>query len=292
LINAVSLLAALTLVAANAAPDASPSPPAPSATQIYLSAVHEMRALAAQGAPPYLVFDLHIDSHNLHWYPEMTNGDASWDAKLVHANELDDYRVWYRTKDQRALVQDEKTGAEYRGDAPFAPDAKVFTDMTSPSPTPSPLPLPSPSPSPTSGSLNVGTSEGSAEVIGAVTVDASKDYDVTLVGVEDRAGVPVYHIHLHAIRDALDNPLTDMWVDTHDSRVWAVHGEVTIRAVAAGFGIGIDADWAPVAERWLVTGVGFAGKGYVMVWHINVASTMTTKIVSVPASLPDDYFAK
>lgn len=242
-----------------------------------------MRALAKSGDPPYLIYDLHVDSHNLHWYPEVDHGVADWAAKIVHANEIDDYRVWYRSKDQTALVQDEKTLQTYRGDAPFAPDVEDLSDTHG-------GPHPSPAPTSASGqSSGINASQGS-QVIGAVTVDASRYYDVTLVGLEQRAGAPVYHLHLHAIRDSLDNPLTDMWVDARDYRVWAVHGTVTIRAVAAGFGVDIGADWADVDHHWLVSSIDFTGKGYVMLWHVDAATTMTANVVQVPATIPDSYF--
>jgi hypothetical protein len=293
IVGAVSFALSASVVAlvTHADPSAAPAPAAiasaaPTASQIYANAVHEMLFLEAQGAPPYLVYDLHIDSHNLHWYPATMNGESDWDAKLVHANETDDYRVWYRTKDQRALVQDATTHASFKGDAPFAPDTADPTQFTKPSPSPNP------SATPMSGSDGIGAVGDSTEVIGAVSVNASRYYDVTLIGVEMRDGAPVYHLHLHAIRDSEDYPLTDLWVDTRDYRVRAAHGEFTIRAVAAGFGMGIDADWAPAGDRWLVTSIDFTGKGYVMLWHLDVASAMTTRIVDVPASLPAVYFSK
>jgi hypothetical protein len=256
----------------------------PSAAQIYHLSVLEMRMLAKSGAPPYLIYDLHVDSHNLHWYPVVDHGVADWDAKLVHANEIDDYRVWYRSKDQTALVQDDRTLQTYRGDPPFAPDVEDLSDAHG-------GPHPSPTPTPAGDQSNgMNASQSSSQVIGAVTVDASRYYDVSLLGIEQRDGAPVYHLHLRAIRDPLDNPLTDMWVDVRDYRVWAVHGTATIRAIAAGFGVDVDADWADVDHHWLVSSIDFTGKGYLMLWHVDIGSAMTTNVVQVPASLPDSYF--
>src|SRR5579863_5633911 len=209
---AVCVWACFGLVAAGPAPStnaASPpvvlQAPTPSADAIYLRAVHEMRQLSKAGNPPYIVYDLHIDSHNLHWYPKMDDGVASWDATVVHANEVDDYRVWYRSKDQVALVQDQKTHAAYRGDTPFAPDVET-ADLNSAQA--------SPAPAPSAGTDSTGAVQGSNQVIGAVTVDASRFYDVSLVGVEQRDGVPVYHLHMRAYRDSLDNLFMDKSVDT------------------------------------------------------------------------------
>jgi len=274
-----SVVAAIGLAAA---PDPSPPP----AIDIYSNAVHKMQALAARGNPPYLVFDLEIESHNLHWYPttDSSDGLTDWEAKLVHANETSNYRVWYRSKDQRALVQDAATHKAYVGDAPFEPESDHLLGESHASPTPSASPSPMPSKSPSD------TAAASDQVLGAITVNGSSHYIVTLVGLEARDGFPVYHLHLQAKRDAVDYPLTDLWVDAADYRVRAVHGEVTIRAVAAAVAVGVDAGFSALDDYWLVTSIDFTMKGYLMVWHANTATSMRTHIVSAPESLPAAYF--
>ncbi len=258
----------------------SPAPAPPAAIDIYSKAVHKMQALAARGNPPYLVFDLEIDSHNLHWYPSTDSGLTEWEVKLVHANETSNYRVWYRSKDQRALVQDSATHKAYIGEAPFQPETDHLLGESHASPSPSPAP-----------STNASsTTTASGQVLSAITVNGSSHYIVTLVGIENRQGFPVYHLHLRAIRDAVDYPLTDLWVDTTDYRVRAVHGEVTIRAVAAEIGVGVDADFSPLDDYWLVSSIDFTMKGYLMLWHANTATSMHTHIVSAPESLPAAYF--
>jgi hypothetical protein len=282
--SAAAAGAVATAIAVAASPAPSPSPDAagspPPAIEIYVKAVHEMRALAAHGNPPYLVFDLTVDSHNLHWYPQTDNGKTTWEAKLVHANETSNYRVWYRSKDKHALVQDAVTHAAFKGESPFEPGTTDLSEVSGATPAPSASPSPGTKP----------TTTASGQVIGAITVNGSKYYDVQLVGVEDHAGHPVYHLHLRAYHDATKYPLTDLWVDTSDYRVWSVHGEVTIRAVAAAIGVGVTADFAPVDAYWLVSSFDFTMKGYVMVWHANTATTMRARIVSAPASLPESYF--
>jgi hypothetical protein len=275
-----ALSAAFAIVTGSPTPAATATPPP--AIDIYVRAVHEMQSLAAKGNPPYLVFDLDIVSHNLHWYPTTDGGVTSWDAKLVHANEAASYRVWYRSKDKKALVQDDATHQAYKGESPFEPEADDLTDMSRSNASPSPSPSPA--------SSTESTTAASGQVIGAVTVNGSKFYAVNLVGIEDLQGHPVYHLHLRAYRDALDYPLTDLWVDTSDYRVWSAHGEVTIRAIAAALGVGVTADFAPVDERWLVSTMDFTMKGYVMLWHMNTATTMRAHIVSAPATLPAQYF--
>src|SRR5215472_6968374 len=186
-----STVGALTIAAVTShlsfASDPTPVP-APAATlsptELYIRAVHEMRALAARGNPPYLVFDLHMDSHNLHWYPETDEtGSTNWDVKIVHANEIQNYRVWYRSKDEEALVQDAATHVAYKGESPFAPETTDLSEISGgASPTPSASPRPSASPM--QGSSDQ-PAAAPASVLGAVTVVASKYYDISLVGIED-----------------------------------------------------------------------------------------------------------
>ena len=269
------------------APAATPDP-----TEIYIRAVHEMRALAARGNPPYLVFDLHMDSHNLHWYPQTDeSGSTDWEVKIVHANEIENYRVWYRSKDEAALMQDAATHVAYKGESPFAPETTDLADVSGAKQdaSPSARALPSPSASPTRAPGDR-PAAAPASVLGAVTVVASRYYDITLVGIEDHAGHSVYHLHLRAIHDRYDYPLTDMWVDTSDYRVWAAHGEVTVRAVAALLAVGVTVDFEPVDKYWLVSTIDLAMKGYIAFWHANTETSMHASVVSTPTTLPASYF--
>ena len=265
----------------------SPAPsatPTPSPDEIYAKSVHEMRTLAHTGNPPFLVFDLQLVSHNLHWYPQTDDGLTDWEVKLVHANETANYRVWYRSKDERALVQDAATHAAYTGESPFAPETTDFSDMTGTKATPSPVP----SPSPTAASGK--PSDAPAQVIGAITVNGSKYYAIDLAGVERRDGRQTYHLHLRAYRDAMDYPLTDLWVDTNDYRIVGAHGEVTVRAVAALLGVGVTADFAQADKYWLVSTMDVTLKGYIAFWHANTETSMTASVVSIPSTLPESYF--
>lgn len=282
-------LAIGSLTGFGAARPASPTPavPAPSPLaslspdEIYTRSLHEMQALARTGNPPYLVFDLKLASHNLHWYPQTDDGSTDWEVKLVHANETANYRVWYRSKDKRALVQDAATHAAYVGESPFAPETTDFDESTGSKATAAPSPMPR---------TSTKTSDAPAQVIGAVTVDGSKYYHIDLAAVEPRDGHQTYHLHLHAYRDAIDYPLTDLWVDTSDDRIVGAHGEVTVRAVAALLGVGVTAEFAQADKYWLVSTIDVTMKGYIAFWHANTETAMTATVVSVPASLPASYF--
>jgi hypothetical protein len=283
----IGTLARMHVARSEPPPPSSLQTAAPAATlspdQIYARSLHEMRSLAQTGNPPYLVFDLQLVSHNLHWYPQTDDGSTDWDVKLVHANETQNYRVWYRSKDESALVQDDATHAAYKGESPFAPETTDFSDTSGSKATPAP------SPSPTA-TASTKTADAPARVIGAVTVDGSKYYSITLVGVEPRDGRQTYHLHLHAFRDAMDYPLTDLWVDTTDYRIVGAHGEVTVRAVAALLGVAVTADFAQADKYWLVSTIDFTMKGYIAFWHANTETAMRASVVSVPAMLPASYF--
>jgi len=264
------------------------STPAPVATptlspdEIYTRSVREMRTLAHTGKPPYLVFDLQLVSHNLHWYPQTDDGLTDWEVKLVHANETANYRVWYRAKDERALVQDAATHAAYTGESPFTPETSDWSNMTGTKASPTPSPSPTP--------RSTKTSDAPAQVIGAITVNGSEYYAIDLVGIEPRDGRQTYHLHLRAYRDAMDYPLTDLWVDTNDYRIVGAHGEVTVRAVAALIGVGVTADFAQADKYWLVKSMDVTLKGYIAFWHANTETSMTASVVSIPATLPESYF--
>ncbi|HYK54280.1 MAG TPA: hypothetical protein VEV38_12170 [Candidatus Eremiobacteraceae bacterium] len=262
---------------------ASPAPtPTLSPDEIYTRSVREMRTLSRTGNPPFLVFDLQLVSHNLQWYPQTDDGLTDWEVKLVHANQTADYRVWYRAKDERALVQDDATHAAYTGESPFTPETTDFSNMTGTNSTPAP------SPSPTA--MVVKTGEAPAQVIGAITVNGSKYYAIDLVGIEPRDGRQTYHLHLRAYRDSMDYPLTDLWIDTNDYRVVGAHGEVTVRAVAALLAVGVTADFAEADKYWLVSSMDLTLKGYIAFWHANTETLMKTSVVSIPATLPNAYF--
>ena len=277
-----ALLCVAVPVTADPVPAGSPGTPAsvPSADEIYTRAIHEMRLLSATGRPPYLVYDLQMQNHNLQWTPQIGDDGlvTDWNVKLVHADQAAAYRIWYRDHDQRSLMQDASTHAAYVGDAPYAPMTSTFTSDASPSPSPSPHASPA------------SASSATGQVIGTITVNGSAHYEITLLGVEQHAGHPVYHLHLRAYRDTEDYPLTDLWVDTGDYRIWAAHGEVTIRAVAAALGVGVSVDFAPIEKYWLVSDLDVTLKGYVMLWHANTETIMRASFLTVPATLPDSYF--
>ncbi len=274
--------AGVPATAAGASP--APSPAAQTATpspdEIYSRALHEMRTLESVGQPPYLVYDLQMRNHNLRWTPSVGADGllTDWNVEIVHANQSAAYRIWYRSSDRRSLMQDATTHAAYVGDAPFVPLTSSLASGATPAPSPSPRSSPA------------GAASATNDVIGKIAVNGSAHYDITLLGIEQRAGHTVYHLHLRAYRDTEDYPLTDLWVDTGDYRVWAAHGEETVRAVAAALGVGVSVDFSPTDKYFLVSDIDVTVKGYVMLWHANTETVMHATVLSTPSTLPASYF--
>jgi hypothetical protein len=92
---------------------------------------------------------------------------------------------------------------------------------------------------------------GGPAVIGRVSATA-RDYDPTLIGTEQIAGVAVYHLKLVPRFDPRRHPIRDLYVDTatFDPRriaieVWASAGPVRSRPT-------VTVDFAPVDGTWLI----------------------------------------
>jgi hypothetical protein len=287
---AAALLSAFLVASNGAQPGPTPSPtsaPSPDLNPvvIYRRAIEAMR-IADVNRPNYATFQLDYTGHNLILTPDTTNGKTDWDMNLKHANDSHSYHVWYRAHDERALTQDDATHIVYRGEALLAPIGSNVFDNGTPAPSPAPNVTPSPrasGPPDTPGGATT-------EVLGSVTAEASRFYDITLVGIEDYKDHPVYHLHLHARSDDLEHPLTDLFVDTSTYLVRAAHAEVTLRGVIFAFGLSIDVAYEPVGSHWLLDDLRFHGKGYALFYHANMDCTMTMHDIALPASLPDSYF--
>jgi hypothetical protein len=281
--NAAVMIAALLAASPGAVPTA--PGPTPSATLNPISIYH--RAIAAMKAadahrPPYAVYQLDYTGHNLVLTPEITKGKTAWNMDLHHANDNHAYRVWYRTHDDTALTQDSATHYLYRGEALLAPVEANVLESASPSPSASPNPMASHPPDTPGGATT--------EVLGSVTVEASRFYDITLIGVENENGHEVYHLHLHARQNIPDHPLTDLSIDTTTYLVRAAHAEVTLRGVIFALGVAVDVAYEPVGAYWLLDDLHVHGNGYALFYHANMDCTMTLHDFTLPASLPDSYF--
>ncbi len=286
---AAALVSALIAASPAAGPAASAAPsPTPIATlnpiSIYLRAIAAMKEADAR-RPAYAAYQLDYTGHNLVLAPETTNGKTEWITNIRHANDSHSYQVWYRAHDDKALTQDRVTHDAYRGEALLAPVAANVLESASPSPSPNASPHPTASGAP---DTPVGAT---TEVLGSVSVEASRYYDITLVGIENLHGHEVYHLHLHANKDTTDHPLTDLYIDTATYLVRAAHAEVTLRGVIFALGVAVDVAYEPVGAYWLLDDLHVHGNGYALFYHANVDCTMVLHDITLPASLPDSYFA-
>jgi hypothetical protein len=282
----LALVAVLSVTATT--PSVTPSPAVtPNPYTIYRRAVAAMRAANA-ARPPFAVYQLDYVGHNLVLTPDTTKGKTEWNIDLHHANDAHSYHVWYRTSDDRALQQDDATHAVYRGEPLIAPSEDNPLDDASPSPSPgaSSSPRPMASTGTDTSSVNPTT-----QVLGAVTSEASRYYEITLAGLEQRDNATVYHLHLRAISDVDDHPLTDLYVDPTTFLVRSAHAEFTMRRVVFELGLQADVDYAPVGAYWLLANVHFHGNGYALFYHANMECTLRLHDITLPPTLPAEYFA-
>lgn len=282
------LVAALSVT--TPAPIVTPSPSdTPNPYVIYRRAVAAMRA-ANRARPPFAVYQLDYTGHNLVLTPDTTNGKTEWNIDLRHANDAHSYHVWYRSADDRALQQDDATHAAYHGEPLIAPTEDNPLDDASPSPSPSASSSPAPMSSSGTG-MDTSSVNPTSQVLGAVTAEASRFYDITLVGLEQRDNATVYHLHLRAISDIDDHPLTDLYVDPTSFLVRSAHAELTMRRVVFEFGFQVDVDYAPVGAYWLLSNVHFHGNGYALFYHANMECALRLHDITLPPTLPAEYFA-
>gem|GEM_PF-2956704 len=270
-----------------AAASATPDPYA-----IFVGAMRAMRTAQAQPTPSYLAYKLEVDTHNLQINPERYQGRTGYALTIDHANHHYTYQVWYRAKDATSLSQD-LTTHEAVPLTLFAPAPVTLDESSSPSPRPAAAPASSASPTPTQ-SPNTGVSPApglaAPPSLGTLSVSASRYYRITFVAVEPMNDSPTYHLHLVALANASEHPLTDLWVDTSTNLIRKASAAFTYRAVAAGAGGQGNANFTQVDKSWMVTSFDGAVKGYALVWHANVAIAIRAYDIMPFAYLPDSYF--
>jgi hypothetical protein len=126
-------------------------------------------------------------------------------------------------------------------------------------------------------------------VIGRTTA-VTKVYDVTLVGREEIAGVPVWHLHTNARFDEEHHPIADVYMRVDDDeplriaiRLQGSAGPVHIRPT-------ITFDYRDFDGTWMIEHV--ATEVTVRLLFLSVGGTFSATIshVSYPADAPDWKF--
>jgi hypothetical protein len=270
------------------APTTTPDPYA-----IFVTAMRAMRAAHTQPTPSYLAYKLDVDTHNLQINPGRYQGKSGYVVTIDHANHHYAYQVWYRARDGTSLSQD-LTTHEAVSDTLFEPAPVALDEVSSPSPKPVVAVASTASPKSTQ-SPNAGVSPApgfaAPPSLGTLSVSASRYYRITFVALEPIDESPTYHVHLVALADATQHPLTDLWVDTSTYLIRKASAAFTFRAVAAGAGGQGSANFARVDKSWMVTSFDGAVKGYALVWHANVAIAIRAYDIMPLAYLPDSYFS-
>jgi hypothetical protein len=255
------------------APSPTPSPtPYPSPTPDAVTILRKAEQ-AARGNldPPYIVYDMHeIFIHHGHQFTY-------------------DYHVWYRTSDGQALMQNfigDRQGhheQHFGYPFPFAPDVNILLGATPPpSPAPTQIVIPAP-----------GTSGASAPpLIGVTAVTANRFYSVTLVGLEDYQGHPVYHLALTPLPTVSerDHPWKDLWVDTQTFESWKTHARASGTEGPMTGEIEGTAEFEPVNGYWLLAHVTGYGEGHVAFISDSGQYEYYFSGFDFPNTLPDWYF--
>jgi len=203
------------------------------ADAIYLRAI---RAMKAERQPAYVVFREDVAARNAHITCTMEGTSLA----LKHGDATAAYRVWFRVRDAVSVVQDLATNVRCRGSLlrPTGDEvASLGTSTASPQPSPAGAAEPAASATPAAAATHDPT--GAPALIGAVHVEASRFYRITLAAREAFEGHDVFRLTLRAYRDSNAHPLTEMLVDTDSFLVRRVSGEVSGHyIVASGRGAG------------------------------------------------------
>jgi len=195
-----------------------------------------------------------------------------------------DYRVWYRT-DGKGLMQSAsptRNGqAETRFGYPFpsAPDNNILLYATPPppsSPPPGPIGTPAPGTAP--------------PLLGVQPIVADRYYDVSLLGLEDYEGHPVYHLGLRAVRDEDQHPWKDLWIDVRSFEVWKAHASASGRRGPMTGSIDFSVVFAPVGPYWMVASAVGDGEGHFGFIGDSGHYEYAFSDFGFPATLPDWFF--
>ncbi len=197
------LLSVVVLTAQTPAPASSPT-----ANELVFRALSRLRSY---GTPPYVVY-MTVENGEYHRIAFRGADEMMNDVTLPVGSRLPDARIY------RAFV----------GPISRSVHEAIATPSPSSSASPPASASPSASASPASSSASPSSSsphqspldlEASLKTI-AVVSSHGHLYDVTMKGTQTIEGHRVYHITLHPRRDAEDNALRDLWIDTETYDVW------------------------------------------------------------------------
>ena len=250
--------------------------PAPSSTtgsltgeQIYLKAVHAMRA---EAVPSYVEFRLQLTTRNLQ---PICTADGNG-VNLKHGDFSGSYHVWFRSKASRAVSEDEQSHKRCNGSL-LVPSGDEIVSLGAP--TPSPSASTSPSPAPT----------GAPPLIGTVRIEAARYYRITLVDRESFEGHPVYHLALRAYRDPNEHPLTEMLVDADTFLVRKATGAAALHYVVASGNVSGSGVFDRIGPYWVIRDEAFDLAGYALFMHVHGTAALRGSDYTYPADLSNFF---
>ncbi len=223
--------------------------------------------MRAEPVPAYVEFRLQLTTRNL----QPICGDGTG-VNLKHGDFSASYHVWFRSKDGRAVSEDEQTHKRCNGSL-LIPSGDEIVALGAPSPSPSASASPSPAPA------------GAPPLIGAVRIEAAKYYRITLVDREAFEGHAVYRLALQAYRDSNDHPLTAMLVDADTFLVREASGAAAVHYVVASGSVSGSGIFDRIGRYWIIRDETFDLGGYALFMHIHGTGTLHGSDYTYPADL-------
>lgn len=235
----------------------------------------------ADPTPPYAVYVLRIEAQNINIVRGYSkSGAPTTKLEFGRTHEQAAYRVWYRARDQRSLMQD------------LASNAAVVTP-----PVPWALDLAAPPAGTTEDSTGQSVSGKSVEIedatqlLSEVKIDAKDAYRISLAGMEMYAGHRAYHLAIENVGgDPNDHPLRTLLVDSETFRPLQVVIEVGQRGMLYGGGLTLSANFGAAGGYWLSTSGSVIGNGHFAFIRVRGTYTYSASDFVFPPELPKSMF--
>ena len=234
----------------------------------------------ADRMPPYAIYTLHVDAQHIDISRDYSKTGAP--TTLLHFgtfNKHSTYRVWYRSRDQRSVMQDLASNAiNYGAAVPWALD----------------LAAPIANSANTSGQAVGGDAvaiDDATQLLSEVKTAAKNAYRISFAGVERYDGHIAYHLNLEGISgDPNDHPLRTLLVDTASFQPLQVVIEVGQRTVLYGGGLTMSANFGDVGGYWVSTSGSIVGNGRFTFIHVRGTYTYAVTDFLAPSQLPTSIF--
>jgi len=232
---------------------------------IYLRAT---RAMKDAPQPAYVTFHEDVSARNM----RLSCTADGTSPTLKHGDAAGAYRVWFRTRDERAVSED-LASQKRCGGALLYPAGAEIAALGVPSAAPSATPSPAVDGPP---------------LIAAVRVESARYYRITLVDRETFEGHPVYRLALRAYRDPATHPLTGMLVDADTFLVRQAAGEAAAHYVIASGRVAGVVTFDRSGPYWLARDESFELAAQAIFVHAHCTVTVRGSDFAFPADVGDE----